>query len=421
MNLPLPYHIASDASIGRTRSTSVKEANVRDLLRLLRRHSPCSRADLVRFSGLTAPTVSAGISRLQRRGLVTTLGNASSNGGRPPGLLEFNARHGYVVGVDIGGSQVRFAMADLNGTVIGRSNTVLRAERRPKAITDLIATGVTRISQQQKVPLKKILHVAVGSPGITDVSAGRVLSAHSLTDWNDVPLRDLLQEKLRIPTTVENDVNLGALGEGWRGAARNVANFIFLHIGSGVGAGVVVNGMLHHGANWVAGEVGYCVLPGLANDPPAFGVAGPFERVVGGKNIERSWMEESNLSNPAASLSATEIFDLAATGDNKGREMLHRVADQLAMVITNISLVLDLSLVVLGGGAGHHAGLLRAIERRLERNQFARPQLLLSSLKDEAMTYGAIWLALQAAEIEGYRGQTLKPKAESEDALVAAP
>jgi glucokinase len=421
MNLPLPYSLAPDTPTSTVRSTGVRETNVRDLLRLLRRHSPCSRADLVRFSGLTAPTVSAGISRLQRRGLVTTLGNASSNGGRPPGLLEFNARHGYVVGVDIGASHVRIAMADLNGTVIGRGTSALRAEQSPKAVTDLIAAGVTRICQQQKVPIKKILQAAVGSPGITDVAAGRVLSAPSLTGWQDVPLRDLLQDKMRIATTIENDVNLGALGEAWRGAARNVANFIFLSVGSGVGAGVVVNGILHHGANWSAGEVGYMMLPGLAGGPPVIGEAGPFESFVGGRSIERAWREDSGLTDSAGAPRATDIFDLAATGNKKGREVLQRVAEQLAMAITNLSLVLDLSLVVLGGGVGRHAGLLRAIERKLERNQFARPQVVAGSLNDEAQTCGAIWLALQAAETQDFRSQTLKPRAKSEDAFVTAP
>jgi glucokinase len=349
-------------------------------------------------------------------GLVTALGHASSNGGRPPGLLEFNGRHGYIVGVDIGGSYVRMAMADLNGTVIGRGVSALRVERRPKAVIELIAAGITRICKQQRVPIKKILQIAVGSPGITDVAAGRILSAHSLTDWEDVPLRDLLQDKLKIPATVENDVNLGALGEGWCGAARNVANFIFLSIGSGVGAGVVVNGILHHGTNWSAGEVGYMMLPGRNGEPPIIGRPGAFESAVAWQNIERAWIEDGH---PGAA-KATDIFDLAATGDSKAREVLSRVAEQLANAITNFSLVLDLSLVVLSGGVGHHAGLLRAIERRLEPNQFAKPKLVLSSLKEEAQTYGAIWLALQAAEAEGFTSQKLKSKTTVEASLVEA-
>ena len=420
MNPPLPYRIHSDNPSSLPRSTRVRESNIRDLLRLLRRHSPCSRADLVRFSGLTAPTVSAGISSLQRRDLVTALGNTSSNMGRPAGLIEFNAKHGYVVGVDIGrGSNLRIALADLNGTVIGRWSSALRADRSPEMITELIAAGVSRVSQQQRVPLKKILQIAVGAPGITDVAAGRVLS--NLSGWHDVPLRDLLQTKTRIATIVENDVNLGALGEAWRGAARDVANFIFLAIGNGVGAGIVLNGMLHHGANWSAGEVGYLLLPGLPPNAPNADQPGALENAVGGRNLEQAWMEQANTADSRAALRATDIFDLAASGDRKAREVLHTVSDRLAMAITNLSLVLDLSLVVLSGGVGGHPGLRRAIEQRLERNRFARPQLVIGSLTNEAPSYGAIWLALQASEARGFRSHTLKSEPDWTNSLIGAP
>src|SRR3984885_5305820 len=110
MNFPFPYPLSSRASTAKNRSTGVRETNIRDLLRLLRLHSPCSRADLARLSGLTAPTGSAGISRRQRDGKVQTLGRATSNGGPPPGLLKFNAGHGFVVGADIGGSHLGIAM-----------------------------------------------------------------------------------------------------------------------------------------------------------------------------------------------------------------------------------------------------------------------------------------------------------------------
>jgi glucokinase len=263
--------------------------------------------------------------------------------------------------------------------------------------------------------------MAVGAPGITDVAAGRILSAPSLTAWHDVPLRDLLQDKTGISTTVENDVNLGALGEAWCGAARNAANFIFLAIGTGVGAGIVVNGMLQHGANWSAGEVGYMMLPGFPGDPPKADQPGRLESAVGGRNVERAWLEQAALSEPASALQATAIFDLAATGDSKAREVLHRTAESLAMAITNLSLVLDLSLVVLSGGVGQHPGLLRAIERRLEPNEFARPQLVISSLKEEAASYGAVWLALQAVEAQGYKSRLSRPEPEAEDSLVGVP
>lgn len=397
-----------------------RDGNVRELLRLLRRHSPVSRADLVRRSGLTAPTVSAGVAKLQRRNLVVALGPGSSSGGRPPALLEFNARHGYVIGVDIGGSCVRLALADLNGTVVGRWNAALRADRSPQAVTELVGAAVLQLLKQHNVPAKKVLEMCAGAPGITDVMAGRVLSAPNLTDWHDVPLRDLLQRETRIPATIENDVNLGALGESWRGAAGGTANFVFLAVGTGVGAGIVLNNMLHHGATWSAGEVGYMLLPGLPGDAPRADGLGALENAAGGKAIERAWTELGGPTGAEGALKATEIFDRAISGDQKARGLLQLVAGQLAMAVTNLSLVLDLSLVVLSGGMGGHVALFEAMRRRLERNEFARPQLAMSNLGGEAQICGAIWLALRAAECSGFRRRPIESALPSSKSLVLA-
>jgi glucokinase len=387
-----------------------KDGSVAKLLQLLRRHSPLSRADLVRLSGLTAPTVSSGIAQLERQGLATALGPGSSSGGRPPGLLEFHARHGYVIGADIGGSYMRLALADLNGTIAGEWNAALKADRSPKAVTGMMGAAISQLLKRHGVPVKKVLEVCAGAPGITDVLAGRVLSAPNLGGWRDVPLRELLQRELKIPVTIENDVNLGAMGEGWKGAASGVSNFVFLAIGTGVGAGIVVNNMLYHGANWSAGEVGYMLLPSLPDDPPANNRPGALESAVGGKGIERAWAEMIGSRNGGKLLKATQIFDLALAGESMARSLLDRVARQLTMAVTNLSLVLDLSLVVLSGGVGQHGALLQAMRRVLERNEFARPQLLTSTLGGQAQIYGAIWTALQAAEASGFRRRSLESR-----------
>jgi glucokinase len=415
------YRTNGDSEAGNAGAEGNSNGSLAQLLRLLRRHSPVSRADLVRLSGLTAPTVSAGIAKLERRSLVVALGPGSSSGGRPPGLVEFNARHGYVVGADIGGSYARLALADLNGTIVGRWHAALRADRSPKAVTALVGAAVLQLLEQHKVPLKKVLELVAGAPGITDVEAGRVLSAPHLSGWYDVPLRDLLQKETGIPTTVENDVNLGALGESWRGAAQGVANYVFLAIGTGVGAGIVVNHMLLHGANWAAGEVGYMLLPGLPADAPAQDRPGALESTVGGKSIERAWAGTNGFEDLAPGVKATDVFDLATQGNQKARELLQRVADQLALAVTNMSLMLDLSLVVLGGGVGGHLALLQAVRRRLERNELARPQLAVSSLGGEAQLQGAIWLGIQAAAASGFRRQVIEGgKAATAPLLTAA-
>lgn len=389
-----------------TRPKRMREANSRELLRLLRQHMPCSRADLVRLSGLTAPTVSFAIETLERRGLVSFIGSGTPNGGRPPNLLEFNSRHGYVFGADIGGSLVRLALADLSGTIIDRWSATIRSDRTPDGVTDALATGIKSLRQQHNIPAKRVLELVAGAPGITDLENGRVLSAPNLVNWNDVPLRNLLQEKTSISTTVENDVNLAAIGESWCGAAVKASNFVFIAIGTGVGAGIVVNGQLHHGSSWSAGEMGYLMLPGLQCSPLAVNRLGALESVIGGGGIEKAWMATCKCrGNHARSPKATDIFELGTAGDRCAQQILDTTAEHLAVAITNMSLVLDMTLVVLGGGIGGHAALLEATRTAVARNEFACPEIVPSHLGGDAQLYGAVCLSLQAAEAHGFHRQ----------------
>lgn len=384
----------------------MRDTNCRELLRLLRRHSPCSRADLVRASGLTAPTVSAGIAALHRRGLVEFIGSGSSNGGRPPRMVQFNARHGFVFGVDIGGTNVRAELADLNGSSVGRWSALLGADRSPAVITDIISKGTAHLLQQHAVSPKRILGLAVGAPGITDVNAGIVRAAPNLTGWDNVPLRQMCEQKTGMRTVVENDVNLAALGESWRGTAEGERNFIFIAIGSGLGGGIVVDGKLHRGVDWSAGELGYLLVPGLSRQPLDMNTLGALENEIGGVAIEREWQQMSRGAEASqSSLRATEVFDRALTKDVQAIQMLNHVAELLSLAIINVSVVLNMSLVVLGGSVGCHPALVEAVQKSLDAHHFSKPGVVVSSLGVDAQLYGAIWLALQSAEACGFKVQ----------------
>lgn len=115
--------------------------------------------------------------------------------------------------------------------------------------------------------------IAAGAPGITDVNEGIVIATSYLMGWRDVPLRALLEDALHIPAAVDNDVNLAAIGESWCGAAKDEQNFVFLAIGTGIGAGIVLNGSPYRGTNWAAGEIGYMLVPGIPDIPGRAGQA----------------------------------------------------------------------------------------------------------------------------------------------------
>lgn len=373
--------------------------NARELLALLRANTPCSRADLVRMSGLSAPTVSSGIAYLERKQLVKRLGPGSSNGGRRPDMLSFNSSYGYVGGVDLGGSNIRLALADLEGKIAARWTVSTRGNRTPSRIVSLIHSGLVKLLRQAQIPRAKLRAIGLGAPGITDVQAGIVLSAPHLSGWHMVPLRDLLESKLKVPAVIENDVNVAAVGESWTGSAKGISNFVFIAIGTGIGAGIYINDRLYHGSDWAAGEVGYLLVPGASVSPILIERPGSLESTIGGNGIERAWRKLfPGGRNGNQHLRATEIFDLALRGDSGARALLHLSAQVLAHAITNISLLLNTSLVVLGGAIGTSEPLLRATREILERNDFARPRLAISMLGADAQLHGAIRLALDQVE-----------------------
>jgi len=159
----------------------------------MRAHRPCSKADLVRLSGLTTPTVSLAIAQIAGLGLVEKLGNGKSSCGRPPALLRFNAAHGYVAAADIGGTRLRMMLADLNGRPVAQWAVAMTdRQKSSRGIVSLVQTGLCAMVQEAGAR-DRVLHLTVGAPGITDVSRGVVLARPNLAGWNSVPLRKLLE------------------------------------------------------------------------------------------------------------------------------------------------------------------------------------------------------------------------------------
>jgi glucokinase len=387
-----------------SRPSHLRQVNARGLLRLLREHSPCSKADLVRFSGLSAPTVSSAVAYLESLNLVENLGDGESSGGRPPEMIRFHANRGYVAGVDIGGTRLRMVLADLNGQIVAQWATQFtERQRTPKAVCTLIHDGLKTMCQDASTSVKKVLDMTVGAPGVTNVDSGVVLSAPNLRDWNKVPLRTMLERATGIATTVENDTNLAAVGEHWRGSASGVEDFLFIALGTGVGAGIFLRGRLHHGANWSAGEIGYASVSGQARQALEVRSPGQMERSIGGLGIEAEWRrllarERCPNATELAKLRATEIFDLAVDGDRLALQVVQYAAQILADCIVDMSLTLDPEVVILGGGVGSHPELCRSTEKLLARNEFAKPQVRSSSLGTQAQLQGAISLSLAASE-----------------------
>jgi len=379
----------------------LKQMDACEVLQQLREHDFSSREFLGRHRGLSPSRLSAAVSFLVKKGVVEKPGHGRSSAGRRPGSVRSNGGYGHVIGVDIGGSNLRIALADMNGTVLGKWSTSTRKTSSPDMVIEQIRQGTKYLLKHTSVSCRSLLAVAAGVPGITDGDAGVVVATSYLKGWKDVPLRSLLESALRIPAAVENDVRLAAIGENWTGAARGLGNFVFLAIGTGIAAGIFANGKLVHGTDWTAGEIGYMHVPGTPEQAAKPGEPGSLESTIGGEAVRQQWLRCCNGRGVPLTrdLTATEIFEHAHAGDVLAESVLNRSAQVLAYAVYNISLVLNCALFVLGGGVGMSAPLLDATRRVLEQYSApARPKLIISSLGQDAQLMGAIRLALNKAE-----------------------
>jgi glucokinase len=224
---------------------------------------------------------------------------------------------------------------------------------------------------------------------LVDAEAGVVLTAGNLVGWSRVPLCDLLEARLRIPVIIEHDANAAALGERWRGAARDLESFAFIALGTGIGVGIIVNGQLHRGAHHAAGELGDLVV-GREFLGQERGGQGNLAKLIGGKTLRRRAKDATgdDLSAADAISLADEDAELAAVADE--------VADYLAMAIIAIAALLDPEAIIVGGGTAE-AGedLLDPVRERVAREGSAPPLIIASAFGSEAQLHGAVFAALR--------------------------
>ncbi|HYT66506.1 MAG TPA: ROK family transcriptional regulator [Vicinamibacterales bacterium] len=369
-----------------------------------------TRAELIEATGLSAPTVGTMSARLIKAGVITDLGTAPSRGGRRPSLMEFNARHGYIAGVDLGPTRTRFAVGDLRGVRLAQHIAATPTADTPAAVLDHLAGTLRGVLRKARVPLDRLLMVVAGVPGAVDIKRDEVVLAPNLHGWRDVPMRCILQKALGgTSVLVENDVNLALLGEHWQGAARGHRNCVFIFVGTGIGAAILIDGELHRGNHFMAGEIAMmCMGPEYVNTD--FGPRGCLESLAGLDALRARW-PRAPRDDPGGWL--TQLIAAAESGDLEARHAVEETARLIGIATANVVAVVDPSLIVLGGAmfaqAGPLVGYVRDVVERIARTPF---QIVLSELGKEAPLAGCLLVA--ASEARKHLRQQLR----SESGLV---
>lgn len=374
----------------------LKRMNSSVLLETIRERGPISRPALAEITGLSLPTVNARVRRLVEAGYASEVGKGESRGGKLAGLVEFNGSFGYVAGIDLGGSQVSVSLSDAAGQPVAFERRLLDKPVGGAKVAAAASEALGRTLSEHRLAASDLMVVGVSVPGVVDPATGEVTAAANIPDWQDSRPLDRLEKDIARPLVVENNVNAAIVGERWRGAARGVGDAVFVAVGAGIGAGILVGDRLHRGWRGGAGEVG--LLRELHDDSPSpRGTLGPLERRASGPGIAARYREFAGIADE--DLTAQSIFEKAAAGDAIARRVVDETVSFLAGGVVNICAVLAPELVVLGGGVARAgAALADPIRARLQKALLDPPRLVLSELGDAASVTGAVRIALDEAD-----------------------
>jgi glucokinase len=380
-------------------ATQMRQVNRSAILELVRQNSPIARSEVSRELGLSMPTIMRIMDEMIEEGLIRPTGEMAGETGRPRELLEYNKEGYTVIGIDLGGTKLYGAQANIGGEILQEVRLDQHnssGEESFERVCNLIDTLLGSSTN----PEQKVLGIAVGAPGVTHFHPGIVEWAPSL-NWRDFPLKARIEERYQLPVVVENDVNLAALGEQWFGAGKGVQNMVLLSIGTGLGAGIIIDGMLYRGHNEGAGEAGY-LLPGVHALDKRYDEFGAMEAIVSGSGIAEKAKNKLRLLKPEdqlENLTASDVFSAARNNEPWALEIVTETVDYLTMTIANTATLLNPELVVLGGGVSNSADLLlERIQKRIAGVVQHVPRIEISTLGAQATVMGAITLTVHTVK-----------------------
>ncbi|MFH9722178.1 ROK family protein [Streptomyces sp. NPDC017254] len=384
----------------------LRAMNDRAALDLLLEHGPLSRTRIGKLTGLSKPTASQLLARLEAAGLVVATGTTEGRPGPNAQLYAVNARAAYAAGLDVNQSRIHAAVADITGEIVGEYE--LRTPGRASSgvvrqVTDALdgavkAAGITR---------EDVRRLVIGTPGAFDPATGRLRYASHLPGWHSPTLLEELAAVLPMPFEYENDVNLVAVAEQRVGAARGHADFALLWNEEGLGAALVLGGRLHRGFTGGAGEVGFLPVPGtpLVRQVTKAN-SGGFQELAGVQAVPRI-ARAAGIETPeqpyvpvASGLLAHAV---EAHGDDpRYEELLDRYAERVATGLASIVAVLDPELIVLSGAALVAGGepLRARVQSQLADLAASRPRLVLSAVPRHPVLRGALESALATTRDE---------------------
>ncbi|WP_298825565.1 ROK family transcriptional regulator [uncultured Planococcus sp.] len=367
----------------------MKSVNKSTILNKIRKEGPISRAQIARETSLTPPTVSSSVKELIEQKIVEESDFGQSQGGRKPTMLVINNQAFSIIGVDAGPESIECIVADLAGKVLKRSETKLQLPIAGQEFIDVLKDCIEEVLETKD----PVIGIGVAMHGVVDVAAGTSLYAPNL-GLSNIPIKEELEKAFGLEVKVENDARAMALGEYWFGNHGEVESMLAVNVGSGVGAGLIIDGKLYHGSSDIAGEIGHMTID-LHGEICECGNRGCLQTFVTGPAIARK-VADNSVETP---LTAEKIFEGAIGGNDEFAAILIEAGRAMGVGLTNLIHIVNPEKIILGGGVSKaERFILPAIRETIEASALtpaaSRTKVEVSKLGDDATLIGAVTLLL---------------------------
>lgn len=371
----------------------MKSVNKSIILNKIRTDAPISRAQIAKETKLTPPTVSSNVKELIDQGIVKESKLGESQGGRKPTMLLINNQGFYIVGVDAGPEMIECILTDLSGKIIIRTSSKLTMPLTNAQFLFILKNCIRDCITNDSNTSKKIIGIGVAMHGVVDIESGISLFAPILGLTN-IPIKEELEKEFKLKVKVENDARAMALGESWFGDHGELTSMLVVNIGRGVGAGLVIDGRLYHGAQDIAGEVGHMTID-LHGEICECGNRGCLQTFITGPAMARRAMKGMSPD----SITAEKVYKLAIGGNEEFATILKETGRVIGIGLTNLIHIINPQKIVLGGGVTKAKELifpvvLKTIEECALTPRAKQTEVTITKLGDDATLIGAVSLLL---------------------------
>jgi len=385
----------------------IKELNRTFVVNTILKYEPISRTKIAELTELSLSTVSNIVASLIEKGLVQETGEDKSKGGRKPIMLELNPRIGLAIGIKIGLDGIVAALVNLKGTVLYQISRSIPPKKDKKNVIKSIVEVIRNLVKEARIDFGHVIGCGIGVSGLVDSSCGALIYS-AILGWKNIQFKKLLEKEFNIPVFVDKDVNALALGERRYGAARGINNFVCITIGTGIGAGIILNGEIYHGNSGGAGELGHTIID--KNGPLCYcGKHGCLETfssesfiikeakkalIKGEKTLIKNLLNNNDLDN----LSVSTIIEAAYKGDTIAKNIFEQAGKNLGIGISNFINIVDPEMILMEG-RGMEAGefILRPMQKAIKENSLLKKDIKIfsSRLGKKGWVIGAAELVLK--------------------------